>query len=161
MIINLDLDGVFADMESSVKSLAGFEYNTDPKVAWSVVDKVDKFFYHLQPLAGAIDLFHTIQSRSRYPIRILTALPLLTGKLITAERDKRAWVAKYLSPYIEVVCVNSWKYKRAYCREGDILVDDSSRNVADWVLAGGYGILHLNNNPENTLEDLKEYNVFV
>lgn len=159
MILNLDLDGVFADMESSVKELTGFEYHTNPKLAWSVIDKVDNFFFNLKPLEDAVELFKYIDKYSIYPIRILTALPELTNKLATAERDKKAWVAKYLSDSVEVICVKNWTYKKTYCRKGDLLVDDSARNVLDWISAGGLGILHFSENPWDTISDLGKRNV--
>lgn len=161
MILNLDLDGVFADMESSVKELTGFEYFINPKLAWNIIDKVDNFFFNLKPLEDAVDLFNYIYKQSICPIRILTALPEPTNKLITAERDKRAWVAKYLSDSVEVICVKNWTYKKTYCRNGDLLVDDSTRNVLDWISAGGQGILHWSENPWDTAYDLWRRNVLV
>jgi hypothetical protein len=160
MILNLDLDGVFSDMESSVKELAGFEYHMDPKLAWSVVDKIDNFFLNLKPLKEAAELFNLIYVNSVYPVRILTALPIISNKLITAERDKKAWVAKYLSEDIEVICVKDWSHKKTYCRFEDILVDDSARNCLDWISVGGQGILHFSDHPYDTIVELKDKNVF-
>lgn len=158
MILNLDLDGVFSDMAGSVKNLTGFEYHTNPERAWDIVDKHYNFFLHLKPLEGSLKLFKFIRASSVYPSRILTALPMLTNQLKSAERDKRVWVAEYLDTDIEVICVKNWSYKKDYCSAGDILVDDSVRNIIDWTEAGGIGVLH--NNPIDTLGRLKELNVF-
>jgi len=155
----LDLDGVFANFDKAVKSLTGFKYADNPALAWSFIDKVDNFFLTLEPLPEAIKLFKEINNRIVVPVTMLTALPMITNKLDTAANDKRTWIAKYLSPEINVICANSWAEKKKYCKYNDVLVDDSARNIADWVRSGGEGILHFNNDIDYTLIMLKALKV--
>ena len=140
--INLDLDGVFADFDKRFSEIVGFAYHENPKAAWAKLEKIENLFLSLKPLPGALEFFEEINERATRPIRILTALPLLTDKLITAPRDKRAWVAKHLCPSIQVICTDGWGDKKSYCMPGDILVDDSARNIKDWQSVGGIGIHH-------------------
>jgi len=160
MIINLDLDGVFADMDEVVNRLINGSYSSNPSLFWNLVDSHDNFFLHLNPIKESIELFNFIKYNSIYPIRILTALPIPTNKLISAAEDKKNWVAKYLCPDIEVICVNNWSNKKDYCSMGDILIDDSSRNILDWGKSGGIGILHSRNIPLDTIYRLKDLHVF-
>lgn len=142
-VINLDLDGVFADFDKLVSEIAGFAYHDNPIAAWSRLDKVENLFLSIKPIPGAVEFFKEINKRASIPVRILTALPRLTNKLITAPNDKRAWVAKYLCPSIQVICTDGWLDKKNYCEPKDILVDDMLRNIEEWRKVGGTGIHHL------------------
>jgi hypothetical protein len=157
--IYLDLDGVFADFEAKFEELVGFPYHQDPEKAWSILDKVDHLFLQLEPLPSAKLLFDRINDYATCNVKILTALPRLTGKLNTAEADKKAWVAKYLSDTIEVICTDGWKHKVDYCRHGDILVDDMERNTEAWFYHGGIGIHHSSKRPDLTIKQLIELEV--
>lgn len=152
--INLDLDGVFADFDKRFSEIVGFAYHENPKAAWAKLEKIENLFLSLKPLPGALEFFEEINERATRPIRILTALPLLTDKLITAPSDKRAWVARHLCPNIQVICSDGWGDKKNYCNSGDVLVDDMARNIEDWIGVGGRGIHH--RTQERTLEELKE-----
>lgn len=158
-ILYLDLDGVFANSENGIENITGFKYSENPEKSWSIVGKVDNFFLTLEPMPNAIEIFNEIVNRSKIPLTILTAMPILTNKLCTAEKDKRTWVAKYLSPYIKVICVSNWQYKKMHCVKNDILLDDSSRNILDWNSVGGIGILHTASSPWESLLTLKEFGV--
>lgn len=147
----LDLDGVFADFESAVRRHTGCDY--DPKSSWSKIDKVPHFYSELYPLSGAFKLFDTIFKGSLYPVQILSSVPDPTGKLVTAREDKEYWVSRYLSRKIRVNLVQGWKMKALFAQPGDILVDDSYRNIEDWVACGGTGIHHTSN--WNTLNELR------
>lgn len=153
-ILNLDLDGVFANFDAKFSEIVGFDYHVDPKKAWSMLDQVDNLFLQLKPIPGAIEFFEEISDRAVYPMRILTALPLLTNKLITAANDKRTWVARHLCPNIQVICSDGWDTKKDFCSYGDVLVDDMARNIESWTSVGGIGIHH--QVQEETLYRLKE-----
>lgn len=157
--LNLDLDGVFADFERTFNEIVGFSYHENPKLAWSKLEKIDNLFLTLKPINGSIEFFEEINERAVVPIRILTALPLLTDKLITAPNDKRAWVAYYLCPNLQVICSDGWDDKKNYCNSGDVLVDDMARNIEDWKSVGGVGIHHeghYSQAQERTIFELKK-----
>lgn len=134
-MIYLDLDGVFADFWKEADKL---NYSENPSKAWEQLDQIPNFFLTLELLPQAKELYDCIPK----PNVFLTALPELTRELITAPRDKREWVHKYLNPDVQVVCVASWKDKALFATKGDILIDDSIRNVNAWAQAGGTGIHH-------------------
>lgn len=143
----LDLDQVFADFHGFAYNLTGNLYHEDPKGMWGKLDQVDHLFMHLPPLAGAKHFFDTIVIESEHilgkgSVEILTALPMRTGKLLTAPSDKIAWVNNYLSNRIVVNCVDNWSKKKYFCQPGDILIDDMLRNIDDWESVGGNGIFH-------------------
>lgn len=150
-ILYLDLDGVFADMESAVHRYTGASY--DPKTSWAKIEKVPHFFRQLYPLRGALKFFDIIKHGSTLPIEFLTASPWETGELHTTIPDKKWWVDRYLCPTTKVNVVKSWKDKGLFAQPGCILVDDSLRNIEDWVACGGTGVHHTSN--WDTIQDLR------
>jgi hypothetical protein len=155
-MLNLDIDGVFADMRSGVRKHLNAEYyDMSPSEAWSILDKVDNLFYHFQPYYGAKALFDELYDFEKLcgGVRILGSAPKPTGKLISAANDKIAWVRKYLSEDIEVVITDGWEDKLDYVNPGDILIDDTARNISAWCNKGGKGILH---NPERPLRTVRQ-----
>jgi hypothetical protein len=151
--VYLDLDGVFADFESAVRRYTTLNYSDDPIKAWGMIDKVPNFFKRLYPLSGALRLFDTIYDGSTLPVEMLTAMPDQTGLLHTVAYDKEYWCHKYLSQKIKVNTVQGWEQKALFAQPGCILVDDSFRNIQDWVACGGTGVHHTSN--WNTIQELR------
>lgn len=149
-MIYLDLDGVFADFDKAIKTHApGKDYTDNPLAVWGVLDKVPNLFANLDVIPGSQWLF--LQLTAHHKCQMLTALPLPSEQLVYAQRDKVDWVHKYLSKTIQVNCVQNWRHKKYFCRSNtDVLIDDSPRNISEWVQAGGIGILHTT--PERTWE---------
>lgn len=140
--INIDLDGVCADFFSKAQAIIGAPYHeTSPALAWGKLSLVPNLFAVLDPLPGMELLFSSL-AHHRERVQILTATPLPTGFLITAGRDKRRWVAKHISPAIQVHTVMGGANKYQFARPGDVLIDDLERNLIKWREAGGIGILH-------------------
>lgn len=152
MILYLDLDGVFANFEDAVRRHTHLNYTDNPVKAWNAIDKIPHFFQRIYPMPGAFKMFDDINKMCTVPIEILTSLPDPTGTLKQAPYDKTAWVARYLSKDIKVNTVQGWD-KKALFADGNILVDDSFRNINDWIASGGTGIHHTSN--FNTLLELK------
>jgi hypothetical protein len=147
-MIYLDLDGVFVDHLVGFRKVLGWDYTEDPKAARAVLDQVDNLFYKLEPLPGAKDFFLDILLMAMHykeDVTFLTAAPRKTGKLVTVEYDKTAWVREHLDTELPVIVVPGWRYKKAYSKPGSILVDDSARNIVDWSSRGGPGIVHFDN----------------
>ena len=153
MQLYLDLDGVFANFDGFCNSL-GINYLENPSKAWEKLDKVPQLFQKLDPLPAASMLFEIVKSIVPNPI-ILTALPILTNELISAPTDKRAWVSMYLDPKLEVLTVPSWSCKKDYAK-GNVLLDDSRRNILDWEYNSGIGIWHNSHDCANSIQLLRK-----
>ena len=152
MKLYLDLDGVFADFDARVMEICGQHYKSDPEL-WKKLQKVDHLFYNLDPLPYAKRLYGALKDVKQK--EFLTALPMLTEKLVTAPDDKKLWVKENLDPSVYVNCVSSWRQKARFASPRAILIDDFERNIKAWREAGGIGILHTD--PDKTLEELKPY----
>lgn len=154
-MIYLDLDGCFADFFGALKNM-GLDYERDPKATWAVVQNIPNFFNKLPRTTYAEWLFQDILTLAQHhgkTVKFLTALPLLTGHLYTAEADKKRWVARELRTDIEVICATNWRYKKELANESSILIDDSPRNVVHWCNSGGVGICHFD--PSHTIKTLE------
>lgn len=145
-MIYLDLDGVFADFNGAVqKHCPGLIYQQHSKQIWQVLETIPNFFSTLDLLPN-LKLYDIVLSKD-IGVEFLTALPRATGYLKTAQRDKTDWVHEHID-WAQVNCVSSWEMKKYFCQgKHDILIDDSPRNIEDWIKVGGTGILHV------TLED--------
>lgn len=145
MFLNLDLDGVFADYKTKFREVLGYDYHDKPpSEVWPKLDEVPHLFKKLQPFTNARLFFYRYAAQLGIKnTRILTAKPKPTRFLHTSEQDKKEWVWMNLDSFVEVICTDGWQGKREYCKNSqDILIDDSARNVNDWIETGGTGILH-------------------
>jgi hypothetical protein len=67
-------------------------------------------------------------------------------------------VHSHIDDWAQVNCVSSWEMKKYFCRgEHDILIDDSPRNIEDWIKIGGTGILHVT--LEETLQQMHQLRI--
>ena len=142
-MIYLDIDGVFADFSGAVqKHCPGLIYQQHSKQIWEVLETIPNFFSTLDPILPNLKLYDIVFGNG-VDVQFLTALPRATGYLKTAQRDKTDWVHKYIN-CAQVNCVSSWEMKKYFCQGiHDILIDDSPRNIDDWIKVGGTGILHV------------------
>lgn len=155
--IFLDVDGVFADFDGAIQKYAKMKYTDNPEKVWNILDKVPNLFANLDILPGSKELFDDIFN-CHSNVVMLTALPQLTNKLVTAPTDKEQWVSANLHSYIDTICVRNWSEKKKYCHGLNyILIDDSARNVDEWRAKGGRAILHTSN--ESTRERCYEYGI--
>ena len=150
-MIYIDCDGVLADFNKKLLELTGTGYNG--KDTWKVLEKYPRLFYNLEVMQWAKEAVnYLIDSYGYSNVQVLTALPLLTEQLVTSHKDKVQWVHENINPLIQVNAVQNWRYKKYFAGNGDILVDDSERNILEWEDAGGTGILH--SNWEDTMKEL-------
>lgn len=156
--IFVDLDGVLSDFHGFAKNYVGIDYHEDPKLVWSKLDQVDQLFQQLPTLQNAWQFFNDIlkigeEKLGFRSVEILTALPLRTGKLLSAAHDKTIWVKSEINSRVVVNCVDNWSKKKYFCQTGDILIDDMTRNIMEWQSVGGQVIWH--RDQKETIDQLK------
>jgi hypothetical protein len=82
---------------------------------------------------------------------ILSSVPPSMAKIATKYKEK--WIRDELGLDIEYY-ITSRKEKQNYSDQGSILIDDMKKNIDEWLLRGGIGILHIS--AENTIKELKK-----
>jgi hypothetical protein len=156
--IFLDMDGVVADFDRFVIEELGrpSDANADDPGLWEALKPYPHFFSVLQPTPYAFELWEQANLLGS-DVVFLTAVPR-TMKFEHAEEDKIAWAKKYFGDDV-VVRFGPYahdKWQHAYA--GDILVDDRTSNVKDWInKAGGIGILHSGADHQDTIDRLKRF----
>ena len=158
--IFFDLDGVLADFDYGVVAFAGFEILDQSSQDYAREDlmlehirKVNRFYYKLPPMPGAVDMFNSVYSKYGDCVEILSGIPKPRRGITGAADDKIEWAHKYLSADLKVNIVFK-EEKKNYCKGKDyILIDDLDANIHAWEKCGGTGILHTS--PEITLSELK------
>lgn len=155
-MVYIDMDGVVVDFKQYVIDIRGF-YDTD-KVFWELLSEKPNPYLEMKEIYGAYEFVKEVNSISKRYIgfnpQFLTSLPIITGNLVTAHRDKVDWVHDNLGKKYQVNVVPTWHSKKYFIRNPwDILIDDSERNCNDWTEAGGQAILHTSF--EDTLKRLE------
>lgn len=155
-IIYLDLDGVLADFDSSVKRHTGkYPHEQSDDEMWKSVEKDEHFYSKLDKMSGA-DKFYTdilaMATNHGFTVKILTAIPR-KSTMPEAGPDKIKWVKKNFGN-IDVVLGPYSRDKWKHAQPGDILIDDRKSNIDEWKKKGNaIGILYKNAN--DALSDLK------
>lgn len=150
----LDLDGVILDSEQRVMDLK----LKNPELKWDAFfEQLDwiKLLRESQEINNSLGILKELQSRKE-KIAILTKVHTLleAQAKICDLRENR----KIIVP-IMIVPPHVKKSQIYYPNNGEILVDDSSKNIIDWNMKGGRGILFaetedLDNNKVKSLEFL-------
>lgn len=129
--IFIDLDDTLANFNEQPNALQRF--TTEPE-----------FFKNLKPTK----LVNRIKKLPYQDFYILSTSPNMQ-----ADKDKRAWVTKHLPliPSHHIILVRDNSQKAMYAK-GNLLLDDHTPNLIDWVANGGYGIKVINhfNNKNGT-----------
>lgn len=160
MTIYFDMDGVLADFDRGLRELCGVEPLSVNEARtpeyedamWAAIRAVPHFYLALEPMPGAVEMFHQLSRREGARCEILTGIPKPRRGIVTAGEDKAEWVRRYLSPQVPCNIVLR-EEKPRFCKGPDwVLIDDTQANIAAWEAMGGTGILHCS--PEETLRDL-------
>lgn len=129
--IFIDLDDTLADFNEQPNALERFSIERG-------------FFKNLKPT----NLVNRIKKLPYQNFYILSTSPNKQ-----ADIDKKAWVAKHLPliPSHHIILVRDNSQKAIYAN-GNLLLDDHTPNLIDWVENGGYGIKVINhfNNKNGT-----------
>ena len=151
--IYCDMDGVLADFEKGVEDLIGGKFNDD---RW--YELPDDFFLTLEPMPDAQRLWGFI---GKYDPFILTAIPRASRGPISkrAAMDK----ARFMKRWFGVTQDRMYPVMRAdkmrFAKDGrdgrpNLLIDDHSKNIAQFQSAGGIGVHHTS--AANSIKQLKK-----
>jgi hypothetical protein len=134
----VDLDGVLADFNTGYELAFGYRPDkAKDDVDWKLVAEFPNFYLSLPPMPDFPALWARI---SRYQPIVLTGVPT---EVPGADVDKRGWCNTYLGSRVMVATTRS-ATKAAYCRPGDVLIDDWEKYRQLWLDAGGRWITHVN-----------------
>lgn len=156
--LNIDLDGVFADMHGEYERLTGIDVRGDimlpPDEFWAPVmaeyTKGNMWFRNLKPLPDAMVLWGHVAAKRP---TILTAVG--EDHIPSIRQEKREWVAEHLGAHVPVVFSNTSKEKGNFVKgPGSVLVDDYVKSCESWAAAGGIAILHTS--AEDTIRQLRK-----
>lgn len=159
--IFIDLDGVLSNFELGVENL-GFNLekimnsndNKKKGFLWATIRKNPQFWGELELLNDAMELWNYFESQNPF---ILTGIPATFGKedFEKVKFQKINWVKKHFSIPEEriICCITSKKPSYIEINSHNILIDDTTKNISNWVNAGGIGIIH-----KNSHKTIKQYN---
>ena len=150
--IYCDMDGVLVDFNDGYFKLTGHKldgtYRTDERF-WDPINEAGyDFWINLEWMPDGKELWSYIE---KYEPELLSA-PSRQPDSRVAKND---WVNREL-PNVHLI-LRSAKHKKDFASPISILIDDRVDNIADWVSAGGIGILH--KNTEDTILQLKDLNL--
>jgi hypothetical protein len=154
----LDMDDVLVDFKGYATKLLKKTTNEErwPENEWNKLkDNVrlyrdlDKTVYADQLVAFCVEFC----KKKQYELKILTAVPK-NNDVHWAFYDKVLWVLERY-PDIPVMFGPYSKDKHLHCKPNDILIDDRTSNINEWINAGGIGIQHLGD-VEQTINKLKQ-----
>ena len=143
------MDGVLVDFNKGYFELTGHIldgiHRTDEHF-WDPINEAGyDFWINLDWMSDGKELWSYIEKYNP----ILLSAPSRQEDSRVAKLD---WVYKEL-PGVRLI-LRSAKHKKDFASPTSILIDDRVDNIADWVGAGGIGILH--KNTEDTISQLKD-----
>lgn len=135
MRLFLDLDGVFADFDRRVIELTGEHPRAQNRGRmWKTLARTPDFYATLDWMPESQTLWKFCRP---FNPTILTGIPM--GKW--APGQKRRWVGEQMGWDVPVITCLA-KEKFTYGSPGDILLDDTEKNIVAWQEMGGIAILH-------------------
>lgn len=152
--------GVLADfnrytIEKIGKTLDQFP---DSQSGWDAMKPyLGGLYRNLEPMIDANDLVRGVDQECgvfRYRLGVLTAIPKMC-RVPNARIDKMTWLSKHFPFLLRNFNIGPHaEHKQYHCSPGDILIDDSEKNIPQWRDMGGIGILHTS--AAQSLKELRE-----
>jgi hypothetical protein len=145
--VYLDCDGVLADFNRYAIEKLGKMFNTfpDSQSAWDAMHKHQNVYMDLEPMPDAFDLVKGVFELKKdfgFRVGVLTAIPKI-GRIPEARQHKIYWILKHFPELRENFAIGPHaEHKQYHCRAGDVLIDDSQKNIPQWNSKSGFGILH-------------------
>ncbi len=155
-ILYIDMDGVLCNFLKSAGLATGRKFSTH--MDWEKVKHTDwkilaglgaGFWANIKWMDDGKELWDFVK---QYNPNILSAFPKAEGNKQHAIAGKEQWIDKYLTGFNEVYLVKGQE-KQNFANKDSILVDDSPRNIEQFITQGGIGILH--KNAKDTIRQLK------
>lgn len=155
-IIYVDMDGVLCNFLKGASDATGYDLKQHSQweqikgTHWKTISKMgSRFWARLPWMPDGKKLWNFVKP---YEPRILSAFPQAEQNKQFAIDGKKEWIRKNLSGVKEINIVRGQE-KQNFARKGAILIDDSPRNIKQFIQAGGIGILHTDAN--KTIDILK------
>ena len=154
------MDGVLVDFIKGVQDRIDPTMTGDwdawaliKKDTWAEIKKIgESFWLELEWTRDGKKLWNYIK---KYNPIILTAKPRTVESSI---KGKQKWISKYLgSNFTSKAIITTGPEKQNYANEKSILIDDSERNIQQWLSKDGIGILH--KNTPDTIKQLKRIGI--
>ena len=161
MKIFFDMDGVLADFDRGTSALPRVSVDLNvptekmdaaaraAKVErWHIIEKMPNFWRDLPVVAGVDALVRAAGERGE--LFVLTKAPgaknFVAGDAYVdfVDSEKRAWIARHMGDFFDdahVIVARGSKEDLIHPTANDLLIDDRAGNIADWVAAGGRGIV--------------------
>lgn len=139
MLLFCDLDGVLTDFLKAAHKLVPDWEHESYNIKWEIINSYGSDFWAtLEWMPDGRVLWDYIAKH--YPnTAFLTAIP----RMPTARKGKLIWISSNLGPRFSqraITCIRADKQK--YAGPGRVLVDDHVKNIREWRMAGGIGVLH-------------------
>lgn len=136
-IVFIDMDGVLANFDKAIDEMGSIEVMYKPN-----------FFRGLEPMESGLDETVKGIERQGYTVKILSkaCVPKHDLRFIGQMADKVNWLKEHLPSLDElnIIIQGSDESKGSiidmYKDHDCILIDDYSKNLAEWSMAGGKGI---------------------
>ena len=155
--IFLDMDGVIVDFMSAVYKLFKLtdfrEWENMGKDKYVEINKTgEKWWSEMNWLSDGKKLWNYLKD---YDVTILSAGPRDKTSNAISVKGKRNWLNKNIgSSYGSNAIITTAVEKQKHAARNHILIDDSPRNIKQWISKGGIGILHKNTN--DTIKQLEQ-----
>lgn len=161
--VYVDLDGVLVNWDKGYRQISGGLSDDEYKAKYggsASLNLVKKYgvdwWANLEWLPGGKELWKFVRNNFlKYKILTATGKPGEWSSI--ARKGKHIWMKRNLPglPESDQIVVGPKGEKKNYAKPGDILIDDTPRNIQDWIDAGGVGILH--KDALSTIQQLKDY----
>lgn len=158
--IYLDMDGVIVDFISAIHKLFKLtdfrEWEKMGKEKYVDINKTgEKWWSEMNWLSDGKKLWNYLKD---YDVTILSAGPKDKISHPISVEGKRNWLNKNIgSSYGSNAIITTAVEKQKHADKNHILIDDSPRNIKQWISKGGIGILH--KNTSDTIKQLKKLGI--
>ena len=167
--IYCDMDGVITNFLGGARKILGKEFS-DPVLGegpekWGLLSRHPTFWLDLPWMPGAEQFWHFLSQHHPYVLSVCPPVEWYSNSKI----QKEMWCEDKLNiPARKCITVEKREHKQlfatghvyseeenCYIKIPNLLIDDHPQNVAEWIEAGGVGIVHYTI-PE-TMSRLLEY----